>query len=117
MPKAAVEAQSKTPGTVVLKPARGEKEEFSILVDWPMGESVWKDTSSEVQDVAAIKKYKLYEYNGYWKYVLHFENTLHYDYQFKDESNDVYMCDTWENGDHYVRYDSEKPAIKKIMGR
>ncbi|KZS88595.1 hypothetical protein SISNIDRAFT_552523 [Sistotremastrum niveocremeum HHB9708] len=118
--KAAAEIRSKAIAAGGLKPivrANGVKEEFSIFIDWPVGDSEWKTTSSQVQNDAAITKYKLYEYDGYWKYVLHFVNTIHYDYQFKDASPDVYTCDTWTNDDHYIRFDSTDATMKKIMGR
>lgn len=111
-----IEAQSEIHQTTGQDFARKEKTEFSIFVEWPVGESLWTTTSNEVQDIAAITEYKLYEYNGFWKYVLHFKNTLTYDYQFKDESGGLYRCDTFVTGDHYIRYDSDKPTITKVMG-
>jgi hypothetical protein len=112
-----MESRSEISQTIEQDFARKGKTEFSIFVKWPVGQSLWTTTSSEVQDIAAITEYQLYEYNGFWKYVLHFKNTLTYDYQFKDESGDVYRCDTFVTGDHYIRYDSDQPTITKVMGR
>ena len=74
-------------------------------------DSVWISTSSHVGNLSAITAYELYKYSGFNKYVSQFNNTLTCDYKFKDESGDIYECDTWTAGDHWVRYDSDKLNI------
>ena len=72
---------------------------------------VWISTSSHVGNLSAITAYKLYEYSGFNKYVSHFNNTLTCNYKFKDESGNIYKCNTQTASNHQVRYDSNKLNI------
>lgn len=92
------------------------KTDFGISVIWPVGDSSWKNTDSNTRTTAAITRYTLYQYDGFYKYMLYFTNTEHYDYYFYDETGDRYEVNTYRNGDHYVRYDSNKPEIIYIKG-
>jgi hypothetical protein len=96
--------------------AAGGKRDFGIAVSWAVGDTQWKNTSPDVRERSAITRYKLYEYDGSWKYMLEFSNEEHYDYYFYDETGDKYEVNTFRNGDHYVRYDSDQPNIVFISG-
>ncbi|KAK3936915.1 hypothetical protein QBC46DRAFT_357063 [Diplogelasinospora grovesii] len=71
---------------------------------WEVGDSSWKDTSQHVKDTVDITQYCLTE-NDSW------------DYRFFDETNDGYYIDTFVKGDHWVKYNSDKPSIVKIHVR
>lgn len=94
----------------------GSKKDFGISVNWPVGTDRFKNTTPKVKEKAAITEYKLYEYNGFYKYKLEFVNTEHYNYHFYDETGDSYQVNTFTNGTHYVRYDSKNPDIVFIKG-
>ncbi|TFY64822.1 hypothetical protein EVG20_g5824 [Dentipellis fragilis] len=52
-----------------------------------------------------------------WKYILNFTNTYKFDYYFYDETGDNYHVNTYRRGDHYVRFNSDKPKIIFIRGQ
>ncbi|MBO7789006.1 hypothetical protein J6363_31120 [Burkholderia pseudomallei] len=93
-----------------------KKEDFGISVNWPVGDGSWKETDPEVQRRAAITRYSLYIYDGFYRYKLYFTNTKHYSYKFFDETGDSYSVNTYRAGDHFVRFDSGKPKIVYISG-
>lgn len=92
------------------------KTPFGIGVSWPVGDSRWKATTSVVKQRAAITRYALYQTSGQYQYILYFTNTEHYNYYFYDETGDYYQCNTFRNGDHWVRYNSNMPDIVYITG-
>jgi hypothetical protein len=95
----------------------GDKKDFGIGVNWPIGEANWNYTDSNIRSRAAITRYCLYNQQGEtYQYRLIFTNTEHYDYYFYDETGDRYEVDTFRNGDHFVRYNSENPDIVYIKG-
>jgi hypothetical protein len=95
-----------------------DKKNFGIAVSWPVTiNSDWILTSGDVKSRAAITQYALYKYNGStYDYKLYFTNTEHYNYLFYDETGDSYRVNTYRNGDHFVRYNSEEPKIVYIKG-
>jgi hypothetical protein len=94
-----------------------ELKSFGISVNWPvMGSDSWISTNEAVSSRAKITQYALYAYDGTWKYKLWFTNTEHYNYFFYDETGDYYQVNTFRNGNHYVRYNSESPTIVYITG-
>ncbi|KAG6833974.1 hypothetical protein H0H93_012844 [Arthromyces matolae] len=104
----------------ILRPAHGEREEFNISVNWPVGTKDWKTTSTTVYDVAGISKYALYENDGWlnvFKYILYFKNNVNYEFMFRDEENDEYQVSTLVHGEHYVKYNSKKPNIVHIKSK
>ena len=108
------------------KPALMGKHDFTLAVNWPVTTD-WVPTSSEVQQIAGITRYKLlYEPRPepppgekpppiWFNYHLWFTNTEHYDYYFSDKS-DHYENNTYINRDHYVDYNSDDPTIVSITG-
>ena len=93
------------------------KHDFDIAVNWPVGNSDWKQPTADVQSTAAITGYKLYfQEKSAFSYILYFSNTEHYDYIFFDKTGDSYECDTYVNDDHYVQYNSSNPDIVRITG-
>ncbi|EUC56774.1 hypothetical protein RSOL_196130, partial [Rhizoctonia solani AG-3 Rhs1AP] len=95
--------------------------DFGIDMHWDVdrngGEDNWKPTKPEIRDRAAITRYNLYDQKGEtYRYILQFTNTAHYDYYFFDESGDSYENNTYRNGDHFVRYNSDRPTIIYIKG-
>lgn len=55
-------------------------------------------------------------YDAFYRYKLYFTNTKHYSYKFFDETGDSYSVNTYRAGDHFVRFDSDKPKIVYISG-
>lgn len=92
------------------------KSDFGICVDWPVGDSNWKQTKPNVVQTAAITSYALYQNSGAYKYILYFTNTQNYNYFFYDETGDHYQVNTFRNGSHYVRFNSQKPNITFATG-
>ncbi|KAH8898890.1 hypothetical protein GQ53DRAFT_360589 [Thozetella sp. PMI_491] len=94
------------------------KKPFNISVWWPVGTNCdWIYTGPPVSTEAAISRYALCKDSGsIYEYILWFTNTEHYDYFFTDQSPDTYQCDTWQNSDHYIRYNSTLPTIVQIQG-
>lgn len=93
---------------------------FHIDVNWPVGDASWKyfKEGDKEFDVAAIHRYTLHRYSGpTYDYILEFSNDKHYNYAFCDEGGDIYTCNTFRNGDHFVRYNSDKPTIVAISGK
>ena len=82
-------------------------------VRWPVGDISWKATDDASR--LLISRYKLYTNNGLlWDYKLEFTNTGGSDFDFMDEAGDVYNVFAILDGDHYVRYNSEKPTIVAV---
>lgn len=108
------------------KPALTDKHDFTIQVNWPVTDSDdWVTTSPEVQQIAAITRYKLNPNPQpdpenppviWYEYTLSFTNTEHYDYYFTDKTNDHYENNTYRNGDHFIQYSSDDPTIVSITG-
>ncbi|QSZ31256.1 hypothetical protein DSL72_000819 [Monilinia vaccinii-corymbosi] len=94
------------------------REDFDISVRWePKTWYDWVEDSGDVRSRAAITQHCVCDYRGTnYRYVLLIENTEHYNYGFWDESGDCYSLDTYRNGQHYLRYNSDNPAIVRITG-
>ena len=95
--------------------AREQQEENSEwkAVHWPVGSTNWKTTDDTSR--LLISRYRLYANNGFiWDYKLEFTNTGGSDFEFMDETGDVYNVFAILDGDHYVRYNSEMPTIVAV---
>ena len=92
------------------------KSNFGICLNWIVGDCGWKQTAGNVQATASITSYALCPNTGAWKYILYFVNTQHYNYYFYDQTGDYYQVNTFRNGSHYVRYNSDKPTIVFVTG-
>ncbi len=94
------------------------KEPFGISVVWTVATNQdWINTPGTVRRTSAITRYALYKYNRHnYAYLLYITNTLHYNYYFYDETGDYYQINCFRNGDHWVRYNSEKPEIIYFSG-
>ena len=94
------------------------KKDFGIQIDLPVGsDDSWKDTPDNVRDRAAISRWKLHTIKAIGgKYTLEITNSAHYDYHFYDGTGDSYRLNTYVNGDHYVSYDSQDPALLFVTG-
>ncbi|KAL3587886.1 hypothetical protein FPOAC2_13785 [Fusarium poae] len=106
------------PRTGSLIQPRMTREPFDITVNWvPTYDADWEPASDEVKSRAAITERRVARFNGtYYSYIIEFVNTEHYNYHFWDETGDSYSVNTFTNGHHYVRYNSEKPTIISISG-
>lgn len=95
------------------------KSTFFQEVDWPVeNPQTWVTITSEEIETTEITRYSLSDnYRmSYYDYRLLFTNLKHYDYYFVDEDGDIYECNTYRNGNHYIRYNSNKPTIKMVKG-
>lgn len=81
-----------------------------IPVYWEVGNDTWKSTTGEVLG-RGIRRYRLYPNGPVYSYILEFTNTQGYSFTFWDESEDYYKVTTIINGNHYVKYNSDKPTI------
>lgn len=87
-------------------------KDFGIVVNWPVGDRSWKDTTEEVKKVTGITRYRLWAVGSFpSRYELDFTNTILYSYTFTDETGDRYQFNTWTTGNHSAQYNSEKPTI------
>ena len=99
-----------------------DKHDFTIKVDWPVtgtgAGTGWVSTSAEVQQIAAITRYKLIRNTppDPFEYTLFFTNTEHYDYYFTDKTDEHYENNTYINRDHFIGYNSDDPTIVSITG-
>jgi hypothetical protein len=94
----------------------GGKENFGMVVDWPV-EGKWVNTSKDDYKTSAISRYKLEKGSGlFYEYTLQFDCSQHYDYYFFDETGDSYEVNVYLNGQHSVQYNSEKPKINYVKG-
>jgi hypothetical protein len=94
--------------------ATSNKHAFGITVDWPVGTVAYTDATITAR--AAITRYMLVKYDGFYEFKLEFDNTEHYNYRFHDETGDSYKVNTFRNGGHFVRYDSARPNIVYVTG-
>lgn len=86
---------------------------------WPVtNDDSWKTPAKVIKDSVDIKQYCLTKNVGGWyDYKLWIDITQDWDYTFYDETGDYYDLDTYQKGVHYVRYDSKKPTIVKIVAK
>lgn len=94
------------------------KSDFTINVNWPFSSSGdWIYTSQDVRTVSAVVQARVKSNGGgIYSFRLEFHNTEHYDYHFKDEEGDSYRCNTFSNGNHFIRFNSTKPTIVQVRG-
>ena len=88
-----------------------------ILVNWPVTGDTWVPTLPGSQVESYISRYMLTTSTWLpiydWK--LEFTNIVNGRFQFIDETEDEYQVDCERIGDHYVRYNSERPTIRQIL--
>ncbi|KAH9960312.1 hypothetical protein BC827DRAFT_1268300 [Russula dissimulans] len=84
-------------------------------VDWPVGDSTWKDTSGELHE-KFISKYSLYKTPfSLLDYRLEiYPVRKGVKYIFIDETGDYYTLKVNLLGRHYVQYNSEEPTIVRV---
>ncbi|KAF8890167.1 hypothetical protein BD779DRAFT_1438826, partial [Infundibulicybe gibba] len=83
-----------------------------IFVHWPVGNATWKPSGPGVEAATGVSRYKLVRTPGSpWDYRLDFTNVWGWFFVFADESGDDYQVNALVKGDHYVRYNSDKPTI------
>lgn len=94
-----------------------DKNAFGIVVNWPVGNKDWKDTSADVQATTGITRYRVSTSSSpFFDYFIEFSNSENYKYRFYDQTGDSYEVNTGRNGDHVVRFDSGKPTVLFITG-
>lgn len=105
------------PDTVAVAGLFTRLNPFGITVNWTVdnGSETWNNTSDEVKKTTGITRYRLLSPNGFYRYRLEFTNVENYNYTFSDETGDTYGVNTWSNGDHSVRYDSQKPNDEPVL--
>lgn len=97
--------------------AHAASSTFSVSVRWTVGDTTWKSTPADVKRITAITRYSLHKNSdSIYAYRLNFTNTENYDYFFRDDSGEMYEVNTFSNGDHYLRYNSDTPSIVEISG-
>ena len=85
-----------------------------VKVDWKTGTS--GNPSQTIQDKTGIVWYSLHDNRpSYYDWRLDITTTRKFDYYFVDESGDKYRINAFASGNHYVRYNSDKPNIVKIV--
>lgn len=85
-------------------------------VHWPVGDAyTWHDSTI---GRLGLQRYRLYEDKSalIYKYVLEFTintSSVMDTWYFQDETEDAYHIVTFVSGDHYFRYNSDRPTIIK----
>ena len=106
-------------GTMKKSTAVGATSNNGVNVNWPLTPpGIWVPTP-ELVDPVAISGYALVESDtvlSIYAYTLNFQNVgiTHYDYCFTDGTGDSYQCNTYEDGFHYINYNSDNPTIVSI---
>jgi len=98
--------------------AKDHREDFTqatspfFRVNWPVGDDTWKWTSGKLNR-DWISRYKLHDNRpSIYDYRLDITSVARpVTYKFMDETYDTYSLSVFLEGDHYVRYNSEKPTI------
>jgi len=97
-------------------PSALETREFIWYnVDWPVGDSSWKD----VTNVPQLTRYALYEQSQprlytYALYVYLTNTGWGTTYTFEDQEGDEYPLTAFTNGAHSVDFDSSEPKIRRV---
>ena len=90
---------------------------YAMNVSWPVMGDTWQPVTGEMRTHLGISQYKLYPNAGLiYKYILKINNYDTFNYFFRDEEGDSYQLNTWTKGEHYVRYNSDKPKIVYVVG-
>ncbi|MFC5045571.1 hypothetical protein ACFSTE_18635 [Aquimarina hainanensis] len=104
----------------ILEGASSDKTPFSIEVYWPATDNDnWIVQDSSFIATTGISRYSLNKDRPWYKVykkILNFTCQVHYDYYFTDETGDIYECNVFRNGNHYVQYNSDKPNIIHVKG-
>jgi len=82
-------------------------------INWPVGDDTWKWTSGELNR-DWISRYKLHDNRpSIYDYRLDITSVASRSvtYVFTDETFDSYSFKVNSEGDHYVRYNSDRPTI------
>ena len=97
-----------------------DKPPFNIAVNWPATDNDhWIVQDSSFIAETGISRYSLNKKRPWYKIykkILNFTCQVHYDYYFTDETGDIYECNVYRNGNHYVQYNSDKPNIMNVKG-
>lgn len=83
---------------------------------WPVSTPTWLKPAQRIIDQVDISRYYVTKNPGWWyDYILYITNTENWSYTFYDETGDSYGLNCYQQGDHYVAYDSTQPTIVKIV--
>lgn len=90
-------------------------------VNWPVGDTTWKDTEEWFKDVTGIYCYKVIEQSQprIYQYAIYISvvdggSGFGRMYTFEDQEGGEYSLTAFLNGDHSVNYDSNAPRIKWV---
>ncbi|RON15576.1 hypothetical protein [Pseudomonas frederiksbergensis] len=67
--------------------------------------------SAEVQKIGIAAGYVSHDRGPIYEYRINFQNSKGWEFQFKDETGDIYPCNTTFNSWHYIDYNSDKATI------
>ncbi|KZT38116.1 hypothetical protein SISSUDRAFT_1047478 [Sistotremastrum suecicum HHB10207 ss-3] len=84
----------------------------SANVYWPVLDGIWRNPGGA--SALGISRYRLFRTSGIWRYRLEITNTRGWNFHFHDQSGDYYNLDTFFNGTHYLRYNSNQPTILAV---
>ncbi|KAF6764323.1 hypothetical protein DFP72DRAFT_420320 [Ephemerocybe angulata] len=98
--------------------SKKEQSKTEVTVNWPVGDSKWKQPGQEVFDKCFISKYCLTQPAWpriVYDYILYINANKTRLYYFTDETGDTYQLEVVLNQtNHYVKYNSKKPTIVKV---
>ncbi|GJE85920.1 hypothetical protein PsYK624_020000 [Phanerochaete sordida] len=90
--------------------------DFGMTVLWSVA-NTWIDLPRDQMVKSGIERYNLSTQSGsFYDYRLTFANNQTYDFHFWDETGDSYRVNTFSIGEHYVRFNSDKPTIVYVTG-
>ena|SRR5690554_2745820 len=92
-------------------------------VNWPLGDSSWKDTTDEIKRDTGISHYALYKQSfprffiyALKIYVVDGGSGAGRSYKFDDQSGDEYALNVFTDRSHYVCFDFDgKPEITSLL--
>lgn len=90
-----------------------ENKARDMPVNWPVGDDVWVTTQGIVAEY--ISQYELRRNTwSVWAWRLDFKNIQIGYYTFTDKTGDAYSVPTFNERDHFVRYNSTDPTIQRV---
>lgn len=92
------------------------KRAFEVDVDWHV-DGKWHQTGDGLNMKTGITSYDLGKSSSpFYDYYLEIHVRETYNYYFTDEEGDTYNLNTYVAGLHIVRFNSNKPTIKRVKG-
>ena len=75
----------------------------------------WTELLIDFKGKTGIHRYKLWESNGWvYSYTLKIDSDCCVTYQFCDASEDCYTLSSVVRGEHKLKYNSEKPVMRRV---